>query len=156
MSLAMTRRRLFLAYLFCLVCAIAYNSGNLSAQTEIQWLSWKPHIFNQAQQKNRLVLLDLTAKWCQFCRKMDKVTYTDKAVTDIIKQNYLAVRADEADYPELVKRYQNHGLPLTVIFDSQGNEVIKRSGYMEPQWMVWMLSAVVQDPERNSQKDRSY
>lgn len=138
-------KQLGLGLLVCLGPAVAYSSESLSVQTDIQWQPWQPQIFTRAKQQNRLVLLDLTAKWCQFCRKMKKVTYRDQAVANIIKQNYVAVRADEANYPELHKRYKKEGLPLTVVFDSRGNEIIKRSGYLKPQWMVWMLTAVAQN-----------
>lgn len=146
MRLTETFKLLGLAFMISLGSAVAYAGEYLSEQTDIQWQLWESQVFRQAKQQDRMVLLDLTAKWCQFCRKMDKVTYQDQAVTDIIKQNYVAVRADEADYPELIKRYKNDGLPLTVVFDSQGNEIIKRSGYLKPQLMVWMLTAVAQDP----------
>ena len=135
--------------LICLGSLLAYSSISLPAQTEISWYAWQPQVFSRAQQQSCLVLLDLTAKWCQFCKKMDRVTYRDKTVTNIIKRDYLAIRADEADYPELVRRYKNDGLPLTVVFDSQGKEIIKRSGYMKPQWMAWMLTAVAQDHVNN-------
>jgi len=136
-------KQLGLGLLIGLGSAAVYSSeSSLPAQGEIQWHPWQPQVFTRAQQQNRLVLLDLTAKWCQFCRKMDSVTYRDQAVSDVIKQNYLAVRADEADYPKLFNHYKKEGLPLTVVFDSQGNELMKRSGYMKPQWMVWMLTAV--------------
>lgn len=150
MCLTGTIKRLGLGLLVSLGPAVAYTTEFSSEQTEIQWQAWKPQIFTQAHQQNRLVLLDLTAKWCQFCRKMDRVTYRDPAVTNVIKQNYIAVRADEADNPELLRRYKNEGLPLTVVFDSRGNEIIRRSGYLKPQWMAWMLMAVAQDPVPNN------
>lgn len=152
MCLTKTIKYLGFGLMVYLGSAITHAAEYTPEQTGIQWQPWKPQVFTHAQQQDRFVLLDLTTKWCQFCRKMDKVTYRDQAVTDIIKQNYVAVRADEADYPELLMRYKNDGLPLTVVFDSQGNEIIKRSGYMKPQWMVWMLTAVAQDSATDIQK----
>ena len=122
------------------------NAGAVSLKTQkliVEWHDWAPQIFNTAKQQQRLILLDITAKWCQFCRKMDDVTYKYPQVMNVIKQNFIAVRADEANHPELVKRYKKAALPLTVVFDSNGNEIYKRSGYMKPQWMAWTLMAVL-------------
>lgn len=152
MSIAIYVRSLLISIFACLLLVttnltMATNLNN--NQPVVDWQDWKPQIFTQAKQQERLILLDMTAKWCQFCRKMDEVTYKDPGVTKIIQQHFIAVRADEANYPELVERYKKDPLPLTVVFDSKGNEIYKRSGYMKPQWMTWTLMAVAQEPETN-------
>ena len=116
------------------------------APISVDWRSWSPAVFEQASREGRLVLLDLTAEWCRLCKKMDKTTYRDPQVIAVINRTYIPVRADEKDNPELGMRYQEFGRPATVIFDSNGAEVYKKRGYVQPQWMVWMLEAVAQNP----------
>ena len=55
-------------------------------------------------------------------------------------------RAAEEAYPDLARRYENYGRPATVIFDGNGIEIIRRRGYLRPQWLLWLLEAVAQNP----------
>ncbi len=112
----------------------------------VKWQSWSGSIFEQAKKENKLVLLSLTAEWCEFCHKMDATTYRDSRVQTLLKQDYITVRVDEKDNPELAKRYEKAGMPATLIFSSQGTEIIRKRGYIKPQWMVWFLQAVAADP----------
>ncbi len=89
----------------------------------IQWQEWSEEVFERARREGRLVLLDLEAVWCHRCHVMDQDAR-----------------------PELSNRYQDYGWPATVIFDGDGTELIKRRGYIRPQWMQWLLEAVAQDP----------
>lgn len=133
-----------LSLVLLLVMARAAAGDPVGPAGEIAWTSWSPAIFDQARAEHRLVLLDLTADWCQFCKKMDATTYRDPEVMERIHRDYIAVRVDEKDLPDLAKRYT--GRPTTVVFDAQGNEIMHKSGYLQPQWMVWLLEAVVAEP----------
>lgn len=131
-----------------LLCLLFITLGSLFVTTansaEPDWKAWSDKTIAQARQQNRLVLIDLTAEWCTFCKKMDQTTYKDKAVLDEIKQHYIAIKADDTEYPELAKRFAKVGRPGTIILDSNGNELLTKTGYLKPQWMLWMLQAVAQ------------
>ncbi len=131
---------------FCLIGSPTPAVEEQPIVRTIAWQSWSEAVFEQARREGRLVLLDLTAQWCRFCRKMDETTYRDPRVVATIARAYVAVRADEEAFPELGRRYQNFGRPATIIFDAKGREIIKRRGYLRPQWMNWLLEAVAQNP----------
>lgn len=119
---------------------------NIATAEPLDWQVWSPRVFEQAGQQGRLVLLDLTAKWCTFCRKMKEVTYRDPQVVATILRDFVPVRADEEEYPALARRYKKFGRPTTVIFNGKGVEIHKRAGYVRPQWMVWLLQAIAKNP----------
>ncbi|MEA3278956.1 MAG: DUF255 domain-containing protein [Pseudomonadota bacterium] len=138
---------------FFLATAFLFLGSACTAETtgepdpaELEWHQWSPAVFTQAENQGRLVLLDLTAEWCTFCRKMDQVTYRDEQVVQMIRSSFIPVRADEAAVPELGERYEAFGRPATVVYDVDGNEIIKKAGYMKPQWMLWFLQAVAENP----------
>ena len=120
--------------LTCFACIQAVSYAN-----ETQWQSWTEQTIEQAKQQNRLILIDLTAQWCQFCKKMEQTTYKDKAIIEELQKHYIAIKADEAEFPELARRFPKVGRPGTIILDSNGNELVTKSGYLKPQWMLWML-----------------
>ena len=53
----------------------------------------------------------------------------------------LAVRVDQDSRPDLSNRYEDYGWPATIVFDSKGNELAKRAGYIPPIPMASMLEA---------------
>jgi thiol:disulfide interchange protein len=135
---------------FFIICFIASSTWATENNSILKWQKWSPKVFEQARREGRLVLLDLTAEWCQFCRKMDETSYRDPQVINIIKHNYIPVRAAEETNSALAKRYD--GRPTTVIFDGNGIEIIKRRGYLRPQWLLWLLEAVAQNPSHEAHK----
>ena len=131
------------------VCAQATESVTVS---EIDWQPWSKEIFIQAKTENKLVLLDLMAEWCHFCKEMDATTYHDKQVVENIKQHYIPVRVDRDKNRMLAKRYARYGTPSTIVYNHKGEEVIKRTGYIKPQFMYWMLQAVADDPSPDAHR----
>lgn len=139
-------KRLLLKPIVAGALFFTFLSPATSFSESIRWHSWSEQTIQKAQSENKLILLDLVASWCQFCKKMDETTYQDEGVISVLNKNYLVVKADEADSPELAKKYKKDGRPTTVILNSDGVQVLKRVGYIKPQWMGWMLQAVAQDP----------
>src|SRR6201984_2074693 len=112
---------------------------------EIGWRPWSDSVFAQAKQEGRFVLLDLGTGWCHWCHVMEEVTYRDPAVVDLIRSHYLAIRVDADSRPDLANRYEDYGWPATIVFNTDGSEIVKRQGYIPPKPMAWMLQAILDD-----------
>lgn len=117
-----------------------------SASAEIQWQPWTDDIFERAKKENKFVILDLHAVWCHWCHVMEDTTYRDPKVTELIESRYIAARADQDAHPDLSARYENWGWPATVVFSPQGEEIVKRRGYIPPEPMASLLDAIIKDP----------
>ena len=109
----------------------------------VPWQTWSDGVFQQAGQENRLVLVDLSAQWCAYCRKMDATTWRDPKVLEAVSKHYVPVKIVDEEDPELAARYRDYGRPAVLILDADGKEIMRKRGYMKPQWMEWMLQAVV-------------
>src|ERR1700759_3086353 len=105
----------------------------------IKWQPWSEDLFAQAQREHKLVILDLEAVWCHWCHVMEEKTYSDPKVQQLIGSNYIAVRVDQDSRPDLSNRYEDYGWPATIVFDSKGRELAKRSGFIPPGPMASML-----------------
>ncbi|HLJ90235.1 MAG TPA: DUF255 domain-containing protein [Candidatus Angelobacter sp.] len=127
-------------------------SGYASAQAEapnnesLVWQKWSTSVFEQAQAQHRFVLLDLEAVWCHWCHVMDEKTYKDPKVISLLNSHYLLVKVDQDSQPDLSNRYEDYGWPATVVFNSEGHEIVKRRGYLAPDEMAPMLQAIIDDP----------
>ncbi len=128
-----------------IVCALMFMATGAFA-APVKWQSWSGDIFEIAQKENKLVLLDLEAVWCHWCHVMDEKTYSDPKVRELLASNYISVRVDQDSRPDLSNRYEDYGWPATIIFNSKGEELAKRAGYIEPAEMRSMLKAFVDDP----------
>jgi uncharacterized protein len=77
---------------------------------------------------------------------MEEITYKDPAVVDLIRSRYLAVRVDADSRPDLANRYEDYGWPATIVFNTDGSEIVKRQGYIPPKPMASVLQAIIDDP----------
>src|SRR5271168_742352 len=118
----------------------------LGEEKSITWEPWSDTVFAKAKSEGRFVLLDLGTVWCHWCHVMEEVTYRDPAVIDLIGRRYLAVRVDADARPDLSNRYEDYGWPATIVFNSDGSEIVKRRGYLPPIPMASMLQAIIDDP----------
>jgi uncharacterized protein YyaL (SSP411 family) len=120
--------------------------GKPAAAAKIHWLGWNDEVFAQAKRENKFVLLDLEAVWCHWCHVMDETTYRDPKVQQLLRSRYLSVKVDQDSRPDLSNRYEDYGWPATVVFDSNGQEIIKRQGYLDPEEFASILQAIIDDP----------
>lgn len=120
--------------------------GTQALAEPITWQSWKQDLFARAKAENKLVILDLEAVWCHWCHVMEQKTYGNAAVSTLIAQNYIAVRADQDANPDLSSRYGDWGWPATIVFAPDGTEIAKLRGFVEPERMEGLLKAAIEDP----------
>jgi uncharacterized protein YyaL (SSP411 family) len=94
----------------------------------IQWREFGEEAFASARKANRPVLLDIGAVWCHWCHVMDRESYEDAEVAAIINENYIAIKVDRDERPDIDSRYQmavssltgQGGWPLTAFLTPDG------------------------------------
>lgn len=104
----------------------------------IQWYEWGQEAFNRAQAENKLILLDLTAVWCHACHVMDQTTYADSRVRALLQANFIAVRVDTDQRPDLESRYRTGGWPTTSLLLPTG-EILFQANSLKPEVMTELL-----------------
>ena len=132
--------------LLVLILAVFATPLHAEEKEGIAWQPWSDQIFERAKAEKRFVLLDLGARWCHWCHVMDEMTYADPQVAALIRAKYIAVRVDQDARPDLANRYEDYGWPATIIFNTDGSELVKRRGYIPPKPMASLLQAVIDDP----------
>ncbi len=134
-------------YVLGLLCFLFVLSTQATSQHSlIAWQSWSDGLFEQAKRENKFILLDLEAVWCHWCHVMDQETYSNPEVAKLIQAQYIPVKVDQDARPDISRRYEDYGWPATVVFNSDGGEIVKRSGYIPPRSMVAMLKEIIDDP----------
>jgi uncharacterized protein YyaL (SSP411 family) len=111
-----------------------------------KWSDWGDDLFTRAAAEKRFVILDLEAVWCHWCQVMEKTTYANPQVQDLLASKYLPVRVDQDANPDLSSRYGDWGWPATIVFGPDGTEIAKIRGYIEPERLQALLKAIIDDP----------
>ena len=94
----------------------------------ILWHEWGEAAFVAAKQQNKPILLDIGAVWCHWCHVMDRESYENPDVARIINENFIAVKVDRDERPDVDSRYQlavsaisgQGGWPLTAFLTPEG------------------------------------
>ena len=94
----------------------------------IRWHEWGDEAFATAQRENKPILLDIGAVWCHWCHVMDRESYENPETAEIINREFVAVKVDRDERPDVDSRYQlaisamsgTGGWPLTVFLTSDG------------------------------------
>ena len=141
--------------IFSILLAAIFLSWPARAEETIDWQPWSEEVFERACAENRFVFLDLGAVWCHWCHVMEDITYRDPEVIRLLRSRYIAVRVDQDSRPDLSNRYEDYGWPATIVFDANGNEIVKRQGYIPPGPMASMLQAIIPHRDLRSSLKRS-
>src|SRR5437660_4354969 len=94
----------------------------------IQWREWGEEAFALAKRENKPMLLDIGAVWCHWCHVMDRESYDNPEVAQIINQRFIPIKVDRDERPDIDSRYQaavsaltgQGGWPLTAFLTPDG------------------------------------
>src|SRR6266478_66040 len=94
----------------------------------IQWHEWGEEAFATAKRENKPILLDIGAVWCHWCHVMDRESYDDPEIAQLVNERFVAVKVDRVERPDIDSRYQvavssisgQGGWPLTAFLTPEG------------------------------------
>jgi uncharacterized protein len=94
----------------------------------IHWHEWGQPAFDLAKRENKPILLDIGAVWCHWCHVMDRESYEDPEIAEIVNERFVAVKVDRDERPDVDSRYQvavqaisgQGGWPLTAFLTPEG------------------------------------
>jgi uncharacterized protein len=94
----------------------------------VAWHEWGAEAFARAAGEDKPILLDIGAVWCHWCHVMDRESYEDPELAAMINQNFVAVKVDRDERPDVDSRYQaavaaisgQNGWPLTAVLTPEG------------------------------------
>jgi uncharacterized protein YyaL (SSP411 family) len=118
------------------------SSPYLRAASEgpIRWQPWTSATFALARRLKRPMLIDVGAIWCHWCHVMDETTYANPEVARILNHEYVPVKVDADERPDIDALYQAaaarltgaSGWPLTCFTTPEGT-LLYAAGYLPPQ-----------------------
>ena len=94
----------------------------------VAWHEWGAEAFARAAGEDKPILLDIGAVWCHWCHVMDRESYEDPELAEVINLHFIAVKVDRDERPDVDTRYQaavaaisgQNGWPLTAVLTPDG------------------------------------
>jgi thiol:disulfide interchange protein len=106
----------------------------------IPWRASYPAALEEARGAGKRPFLYFTASWCGPCQKMKYTTWADKDVEAALR-DYVPVKVDIDEHPDLARQYNLDGVPTFVTLDREGNLAKRTVGAMAPREFVeWLKS----------------
>jgi uncharacterized protein YyaL (SSP411 family) len=130
------------------------NEAFLLTETKVSWLKWDDESFRKAKELDKPILLGISAVWCHWCHVMDETTYSDSEVARIIEENFVPVRVDRDQRPDIDKRYNMGGWPSTAFLTPDG-EILSGGTYIPPQQMKALLEHISSFYKKNKNNIKS-
>jgi YHS domain-containing protein/thiol-disulfide isomerase/thioredoxin len=116
-----------------------------SVRAETGSEAWR-HNFEQAEaearQRGLPILVHFHAKWCGPCRKMDQMVLNDPQVVRQLRAGVVAVKVDNDERPDLVKRFHVDMLPADLFLDPKGFVLDRFTGERDRQTYVSQVARV--------------
>lgn len=93
------------------------------AHNPVMWYPWGEEAFQKAQAENKPIFLSIGYSTCHWCHVMEKESFEDNEVAEILNDYYVSIKVDKEERPDIDSIYMtvcqaltgSGGWPLTII-----------------------------------------
>lgn len=129
------KRGVFSVLGMVLILSGAAGSILLTRKPPIDWVYYTPELLETALEKDKIVVLDFTADWCNNCHFLEATVLNPKPVSDQLNSSdVVAMKVDitspsNVDGTDLLVEMGGKQIPLLIVLSPEGKQVFKRDWY---------------------------
>ena len=99
------------------------------AQIKFEKFDWEK-LKQQAAVEHKIIMIDMTATWCGWCKVMDRDVFSKKSVGDYYNANFISSKLYDTHQlsEEFVKKYKVDGFPTLLFLDAKGTLIYTIDG----------------------------
>lgn len=118
-----------------LVLAGAMGSYTLTRKPPIDWVYYTPELLEIALEKDKVVVLDFTADWCNNCHFLEATVLNPKPVSELLNSKDIVAMKVDITSPSnvagtnLLVEMGGKQIPLLVVLSPDGKQVFKRDWF---------------------------
>ena len=98
------------------------------SENPVDWYPWGEEAFNKAKAEDKPIFLSIGYSTCHWCHVMAHESFENKALADILNENFVPVKVDREERPDVDSVYMqactalngSGGWPLTVVMTPEG------------------------------------
>ena len=126
------------------------------AHNPVSWYPWGEEAFGKAKTENKLLIVSIGYAACHWCHVMEHECFEDEAVAGFMNENFVSVKVDREERPDVDHVYMNAvqlltgsgGWPLNVICLPDGRPVYGGTYFPKERWLA-MLEQVLDYVRKN-------
>lgn len=102
-------------------------------------------LFTTAKSQDKVVVVDVYTEWCGPCKLMDRNTWSNEKVQSFLNEKTVSMKidAEKGEGRNFAKKYKVAGYPCVLIFNSAGELIDRRMGYLPPrEFLNWANSSL--------------
>ncbi|HHV30760.1 thioredoxin domain-containing protein [Acetivibrio mesophilus] len=93
------------------------------AHNPVNWYPWCDEAFEKAKSEDKPIFLSIGYSTCHWCHVMERESFEDEEVADILNKNFICIKVDREERPDIDNIYMtacqaltgHGGWPLTII-----------------------------------------
>lgn len=109
----------------------------------VDWYPWGEDAFRKAKEENKLMVISIGYSSCHWCHVMEQQSFTNDEVAKFMNDNYVCVKVDREERPDIDKIYMNAvqiitrqgGWPLNCFALPDGRPVYGGTYFPKDQWL---------------------
>ncbi|HUG92100.1 MAG TPA: thioredoxin fold domain-containing protein, partial [Planctomycetaceae bacterium] len=126
-----------------LVIAVCMALSSTPARaSKLKWQTDLQQAIHESDRSKKPLLVEFTASWCGYCRKMKQTTFADERIARHVNGCFVPVSIDADENQRLLQRVGVDALPTTVLLSRDLRVVRKIAGYQTPEQFEEHLATV--------------
>jgi hypothetical protein len=134
------------------------------AYNPVDWYPWCQEAFDKAKREDKPIFLSIGYSTCHWCHIMERESFEDQEVADILNENFVSIKVDREERPDIDHIYMtvcqaltgHGGWPLTIIMTPDqkpfyAGTYFPKHGRMGMPGLIDILKAVAQAWRTNRQ-----
>ncbi len=98
------------------------------AYNPVDWYPWSDEAFERAKNEDKPVFLSIGYSSCHWCHVMEKESFEDKEIAEILNNHFISIKVDKEERPDIDNVYMKicqlftgrGGWPLSIFVDHSG------------------------------------
>ena len=113
------------------------------SKNPIYWKLWTNSTLNQAKSENKLIILSIGYSACHWCHVMERETFNNELIAQVMNQHFIAIKVDKEEHPEVDNVYMDFlletkgsgGWPLNCILLPSSQPLYAGTYYNANDWL---------------------
>ncbi len=143
-----SNRLVLYSLILSLVLAAFIFPKDAVAADRIKWYSYDQGS-SLAKDKGLKIMVHFYAEWCRYCVKMEKETFSDKAVISYLNRHFVPIKVNSDKERKLASNFRVSALPATFFISEDGNKIGQLPGFIPANNMLVLLKYIGTDSYRN-------